>query len=125
MNNLMINKYKAKITGIGEDVELFSEENMMVIFNDTVPEELRSFAVIHETADLAEKVEAGDFLEINDERYEILFVGSKVNETLQELGHCTISFSGDVTADLPGTMCVEKKEMPELALGADIRILKV
>jgi PTS system glucitol/sorbitol-specific IIA component len=120
----MIKKYEAKITEIGEEVEIFSEENMMVIFNDTVPEELRSFAVIHEKALLHEHVEAGDFLEINGERYEILFVGSKVNDTLQDLGHCTISFNGDASADLPGTMCVEHKPLPELALGAEIRILK-
>lgn len=121
----MIKKYEAKIKEIGEEVEIFSEENMMVIFNDTVPEELRSFAVIHEKADLQEKVETGDVLEINDERYEILFVGGKVNDTLRDIGHCTISFSGEVSEDLlPGTMCVEKKPMPELALGAAIRIFK-
>ena len=120
----MITKYEAKITEIGEEVELFAEENMMVIFNNTVPEELRSFAVIHEQADLLEGVEAGDFLEINGERFEILFVGSKVNETLRDIGHCTIAFTGDCNADVPGTMCVEKTPLPELALGAEIRILK-
>lgn len=121
----MIKKYEAKIKEIGEEVEIFAEENMMVIFNDTVPAELRSFAVIHEKADLQQQVEAGDILEINDESYEILFVGSKVNETLRDIGHCTISFSGKVSEDLlPGTMCVEKKMMPELALGAEIRIYK-
>lgn len=120
----MIKKYEAKIKEIGEEVEIFAEENMMVIFNDTVPEELRSFAVIHEKADLLEQVEAGDILEINEERYEILFVGNKVNGTLHDLGHCTISFSGDASADLPGTMCVEKKAMPELELGANITIYK-
>ncbi|MBU9672708.1 PTS glucitol/sorbitol transporter subunit IIA [Planococcus sp. CP5-4] len=120
----MITKYEAKITEIGEEVDLFAEENMMVIFNNTVPEELRSFAVIHEQADLLEGVEVGDFLEINNERFEILFVGAKVNETLRDLGHCTIAFTGDATANLPGTMCVEKTPLPELALGAEIRILK-
>lgn len=120
----MIKKYEAKITEIGEEVEIFAEENMMVIFNNTVPEELRSFAVVHEKSDLQEQVEAGDFLEINDERYEILFVGNKVNDTLQDIGHCTISFNGDLSADLPGTMCVEKKPLPELTLGAQIRIFK-
>ncbi|MBB5179910.1 PTS system glucitol/sorbitol-specific IIA component [Planomicrobium koreense] len=121
----MIKKYEANIKEIGEEVGIFAEENMMVIFNDTVPAELRSFAVIHEKADLQHQVEVGDILEINDESYEILFVGNKVNETLRDIGHCTISFSGEVSADLlPGTMCVEKKVMPELALGAAIRIYK-
>ncbi len=120
----MIKKYGAKITEIGDEVELFAEENMMVIFNNTVPEELRSFAVIHEKAELLEGVEAGDVLEINGERFEILYVGNKVNETLRDIGHCTISFTGEATANLPGTMCVEKTPLPELALGAEICILK-
>ena len=120
----MIKKYEAKITEIGEEVELFADEQMMVIFNNTVPEELRSFAVIHEKAELLEGVEAGDVLEINGERFEILYVGNKVNDTLRDLGHCTISFSGEASADLPGTMCVEKAPLPELALGAEICILK-
>jgi len=120
----MIKKYEAKIIEIGEEVEIFSEENMMVIFNDTVPIELRSFGVIHEKVRLLEKIESGDVLEIAGEPYDILFVGSKVNDTLKEIGHCTISFNGETSADLPGTMCVEKKAMPKMAVGALIQIYK-
>lgn len=120
----MTKKYEAKIIEIGEEVEIFVEENMLVIFNDTVPQSLRSIGVIHERADLLEKVEAGDILEISGEPYEILFVGSKVNDTLEEIGHCTIAFNGETEASLPGTMCVEKKALPELQLGTAIRIIK-
>lgn len=120
----MIKKYEAKIIEIGEEVGIFSEENMMVIFNDSVPAELRSFGVIHEKVNLLGEIESGDVLEIAKEQYKILFVGSKVNDTLREIGHCTISFNGEASADLPGTMCVEKKPMPELALGAKIHIYK-
>ncbi|MDN5709398.1 MAG: PTS glucitol/sorbitol transporter subunit IIA [Planococcus sp. (in: firmicutes)] len=35
-----------------------------------------------------------------------------------------MAFTGDATDNLPGTMCVEKTPLPELALGAEIRILK-
>ena len=121
----MTKKYEANITEIGEEVEIFIEENMLVIFNDTVPESLRSIGVIHERADLLEKVEAGDILEVGGERYEILFDGSKVNDTLEEIGHCTIAFNGETEAALPGTMCVEKKALPELRVGSAIRILKL
>jgi glucitol/sorbitol PTS system EIIA component len=120
----MIKKYESKITEIGADVEMFIEENMLVIFNETVPDALKSFGVIHEKTALNGEVEAGDLLQINGAEYEILFVGSKVNETLQEIGHCTIAFNGETDAQLPGTMCVEKKELPALALGGDIRIVK-
>ncbi|WP_238943184.1 PTS glucitol/sorbitol transporter subunit IIA [Planococcus beijingensis] len=121
---MMTKKYEAKITEIGEEVDVFIEENMLVIFNDTVPDSLRSIGVIHERADLLDKVMAGDVLEINEQRYEILFVGSKVNDTLDEIGHCTIAFNGETEASLPGTMCVEKKALPNLKVGSAIRIIK-
>ncbi|MDN7241165.1 PTS glucitol/sorbitol transporter subunit IIA [Planococcus sp. N028] len=120
----MIKKYESKITEIGADVEMFVEEHMLVIFNETVPDALKSFGVIHEKAELFGQVEAGDILEINGARYNILFVGEKVNETLREIGHCTIAFNGERDAQLPGTMCVEKKELPPLAVNGDIRIVK-
>ncbi|EIM08214.1 PTS system glucitol-specific transporter subunit III [Planococcus antarcticus DSM 14505] len=124
MEDIMTKKYEAKIIEIGKEVEIFIEENMLVIFNDTVPESLRSIGVIHERADLLEKIEVGDVLEINGQQYEILFVGSKVNDTLEEIGHCTIAFNGETDASLPGTMCVEKKALPELKVGSAIRIIK-
>ena len=120
----MIKKYEAKITEIGADVEMFIEENMLVIFNETVPEALKSFGVIHEKTELHGPVEAGDILEISGSQYQILFVGDKVNETLQEIGHCTIAFNGESDAQLPGTMCVEKKELPALKINSSIRILR-
>ncbi|TWT28259.1 PTS glucitol/sorbitol transporter subunit IIA [Planomicrobium sp. CPCC 101110] len=124
MRDVMTKKYESKIVEIGEEVELFAEESMLIIFNDTVPEALRMIGVIHEKSDLLGEVEVGDVLEISGESYEILFVGSKVNDTLKEIGHCTIVFNGEKTAELPGTMCVEKKPMPVLTKDSAIRIVK-
>jgi glucitol/sorbitol PTS system EIIA component len=124
MEGVMINKYQARITELGEDTALFSAENMMVIFNETAPADLKSIGVIHEETDLVQNVEAGDLLQFDDESYEILFVGSKVNDTLKELGHCTIMFNGEAAADLPGTMTVEKKPLPQVHINSEIRIVK-
>lgn len=124
MRDVMTKKYESKIVEIGEEVELFAEESMLIIFNDTVPEALKMIGVIHEKSDLLGEVEVGDVLEISGESYEILFVGSKVNDTLKEIGHCTIVFNGEKTAELPGTMCVEKKAMPVLTKDSAIRIVK-
>lgn len=124
MENVMTKKYESKIVEIGEEVEIFAEENMLIIFNDTVPEALRMIGVVHEKTELLADVEAGDVLEINGDRFKILFVGSKVNDTLKDIGHCTISFDGENSAPLPGTMCVEKKPLPDLKVNTTIRILK-
>lgn len=116
--------YESIITEVGEDVEAFTDENMLVIFNDTVPEELKSIAVIHEANMLKDDVESGDYFYINDVKFRILHVGDKVNETLKELGHCTIKFSSHEASDLPGTMCVEEKPIPEITKNMTIKFSK-
>ncbi|WP_209123980.1 PTS glucitol/sorbitol transporter subunit IIA [Alkalihalobacillus sp. BA299] len=124
MELVEVNKYQSLVTEVGSEVELFIEEKMIVIFNENAPEDLRSIGVIHKEAELLNDVEAGDFLEIDRERFEILFVGNKVNDTLKELGHCTIAFNGEKSSDLPGTMCVEHKQIPEIKVGSELRITK-
>ncbi|WP_273124249.1 PTS glucitol/sorbitol transporter subunit IIA [Bacillus weihaiensis] len=123
MEGTMINKYQSKITEIGADVKTFLSEGMMIIFNSTAPADLKTIAVVHEIAELQQDVVAGDYLEINGEKYEILFVGDKVNETLKDLGHCTIMFNGETTADLPGTMTVEKKTLPTLKIDSELKFV--
>lgn len=124
MSEVMTKKYESKIVEIGEEVAAFTEENMLVIFNDTVPPDLKTIGVIHEKTQLLDQVEVGDILEISGSRYEITSVGHKVNDTLQDIGHCTIAFNGEAEADLPGTMCVEQKPLPDLELDSKISILK-
>ena len=41
---------------------------------------------------------------------------------LEELGHITINFNGSIEEPLPGTICVEKKEMPDFKIGSEIYI---
>ncbi|WP_420884695.1 PTS glucitol/sorbitol transporter subunit IIA [Absicoccus porci] len=40
------------------------------------------------------------------------------------LGHCTIRFSGDTTPEMPGSMYVEKKPLPEIHVGTVIQIVR-
>ncbi|WP_188455005.1 PTS glucitol/sorbitol transporter subunit IIA [Virgibacillus oceani] len=116
--------YESIITEIGEDVELISQDNMVIIFNDSVPDELKSIAVIHEHNSVLGEVEAGDFLYINGEKYQILHVGEKVNQTLKELGHCTIKFSELDDSALPGTMFVEQKPIPKFTENMTLKFAK-
>lgn len=108
--------YDSRITEIGEDVEIFIEENMVVIFNESVPEDLKSIAIVHEMNEMTDDVTVGDYFVLGDSEYKILFVGDKANETLHELGHCTVKFGTPSANDLPGMIVVEEKkiEVPEI-----------
>lgn len=114
--------YESTVLELGPDVDMFMEEKMLIIFNETAPKDLRDIAVIHTAAPLEGVIAIGDVLSFDDQSYRVTFVGSKVNETVQELGHCTIAFNGEDHADLPGTLCVEAKEMPVISASTKILI---
>ncbi|MDY7221275.1 PTS glucitol/sorbitol transporter subunit IIA [Halalkalibacterium halodurans] len=124
MEGTMTCIYESVITGVGSEVQYFIEENMVVIFNDTVPDDLKSIGVIHKQTELQADVAVGDVLEVNGACFRILFVGDKVNDTLREIGHCTIAFNGETNAELPGTLCVEQKPLPDFVTGATIKFIK-
>lgn len=114
--------YESTVTEIGADVDMFLEEKMMIIFNESAPQELHDIAVLHRIAPLEGHITVGDELAFDDQTYKITFVGEKVNETVSEFGHCTISFNGADHADLPGTLCVEAKEMPTISTSTKFTI---
>ncbi|MGM8213449.1 PTS glucitol/sorbitol transporter subunit IIA [Virgibacillus sp. W0430] len=116
--------YESKVTKIGEDVDAFLEEKMVVLFNENVPDELTSIALVHEESKMKGNVAKGDYFILGDTKYEVLSVGDKANETLHELGHCTIKFSVPSNDDLPGTIVVEQKDIPDLVTGLALKFKK-
>jgi len=121
----MVKSYlQLNVLEVGEDAPLMMEEGMMILFNDTVPQELKDIAVIHNGRDIAPELQSGDVMQIGDESFEVLFVGSKANETLNEHGHATFSFDGSTHSELPGTVCLEKKAIPEIKQDTVIRFYK-
>jgi PTS system glucitol/sorbitol-specific IIA component len=62
-------------------------------------------------------------LKFDEQAYTITAVGSEAPVTLKGLGHCTVRFSGDTTAEMAGTIYVEKKEMPKIGVNTHIQII--
>ena len=56
--------------------------------------------------------------------YKITCVGEEAPVTLAGLGHCTIRFNGMTEAELPGTLYVEEKPVPEIKIGTTIKIIE-
>ncbi|MRH41521.1 hypothetical protein GH741_02390 [Aquibacillus halophilus] len=115
--------YSSVIKDLGNDVGEILQADVLIIFNDTVPNELKSVAAIHEQGEWHGEVEIGDDLIIGDIVYRVTFVGEKANETLHKLGHCTIKF-GHEGPDLPGTICVGCNETPQLEKGQSIKFVR-
>lgn len=124
MEETMTKLYESTVVELGVEAEIFFAEKMIVIFNDTVPQEFKDIAIIHKPATFHGDVQEGDLLVLGNESFKVTFVGGKANETLKDLGHCTISFNGENFAELPGTICVEDKEIPEINVGTEISFLR-
>ena len=63
-------------------------------------------------------------LKIDENEYKITCVGEEAPVTLAGLGHCTIRFNGMTEAELPGTLYVEEKPVPEIKIGTTIQIIE-
>ena len=55
---------------------------------------------------------------MDQKEYLITAVGDIAQSNLETLGHLTVVFSGAKEAGLPGSICVEAKPMPKLAIGS-------
>ncbi|WP_174614564.1 PTS glucitol/sorbitol transporter subunit IIA [Virgibacillus ihumii] len=106
--------YNINIVEVGSDAPLMLEEKMIILFNNTVPADLKSIAFVHDGGEFVDEIKAGDQMIIAGEAFDILFVGNKANETMKDLGHATFHFNGESNSELPGTICLEDKVIPTI-----------
>ncbi|VBB07286.1 phosphotransferase system glucitol/sorbitol-specific iia component [Lucifera butyrica] len=120
-------KYQSEITGWGMDALHFlsdKELNFIIIFNDGAPPELAEIAVLHKPSPLLAGLAIGDTVIICDKVFTITAIGSEAEHTLQELGHCTLSFKGGPKPDRPGCIMLEGDELlsSDILVGGTIEI---
>ncbi|RCX12487.1 PTS system glucitol/sorbitol-specific IIA component [Vagococcus fluvialis] len=118
----MITLYKTKVINIGNEAEMFREEGMIILFGENAPESLSDYCYNIKVEPVTGEIEAGMELSIGSEKYSVTAVGSVVRKNLSELGHITIKFDGSREAELPGTLYVEDKALPEITIGEEIFI---
>lgn len=114
--------YENKVVGMGECVEEFKGEGIFIIFGDNAPEELKDYCYSVSLQPINGQIMPGQILSIDDNHYTITAVGPEAPVTLAGLGHCTVNFNGSTEVELPGTIYVENKPMPDLHIGTVIRI---
>lgn len=115
--------FKTQIKDMGSQASMFKEDNSLIIFGQSAPQELKDFCYIIDVTPLNGQVSVGSTLKFSDQIYRVTAVGSVVNVNLSNLGHVTIKFDGAKEASLPGTLHVEGSEYPELGVGTVIEIL--
>lgn len=114
---------ETQVTSIGDSVEELLKEKTLILFDETIPEELRDISVLHSGKKLHGEIQPGDTLYIDDQEFEIYFVGDRVNQSIRELGHVTFKFNGS-KKDMPGSICIEEKSIPPIEVGSVIKITR-
>lgn len=116
-------RYETAVTEVGPQVEEFVRAGMLVLFRDDAPEELRTFSVLHRPTTVAGGVTPGDVLQVGDRRLRVTAVGGVANNNLVELGHVVVKANGADEAPLPGDVCVERGELPDVPVGVRVAVV--
>lgn len=116
--------YENQVKGLGAFVEAFKEEKLVILFGDNAPDELKDYTYHISVNPVNGTIAAGQYLQIDNQEYKILAVGDEAPVTLAGLGHCSFRFNGSEVVDMPGSINVEDKELPEVKVGSVIRIVE-
>ena len=116
--------YQVTIKGKGAMIDAFREEGIFVTFGDNAPDTLKDFCYSIDVNPVDGEVTPGCKLVIDGKEFKIVKVGEVANENLKNLGHVTYNFGGEDAECLPGTICMEKAELPALDIGSTIAIVK-
>ena len=115
--------FTTKVQSIGPEAELFKEEKMVILFGKDAPDALADYCYNIEVQPVTEAITDKQTLVIDEQTYQITAAGEVVLTNLDTLGHITIKFDGATTPELPGTLYVEEKAIPEITVGTTITIL--
>lgn len=108
-------KYHSVITRIGSDALYFLKEEVpfIILFDENVPAELAEIAVLHKPEKMLAPIGTGDTVLLGEKVYDVTAVGDSVNQTMEELGHCTLCFKASDVPDRPGCIMLGGDEVPE------------
>lgn len=115
-------KYDVMVTKIGELVEEFIGQNIIILFNENAPLELQDISVLHTGGELLDDIKAGDRLSIGERVYTITAVGEVVNKNVRRMGHTCLKFDGKTSPELPGDIHLKGDQQPVVNLGESIII---
>jgi glucitol/sorbitol PTS system EIIA component len=101
---------------VGQHGSAFTEEKLIVLFQENAPEELAEYCVLHRGNYVADIIQANDVMVISGEDYKIVGVGDDVQTNLQNLGHITLRFDGSKEG-LGGSVYLEDTAVPTVQAG--------
>lgn len=113
-------QYRTTILSIGQYAQEALADNMMVLFGEDAPEDIKEYCFVHSQDRLKSELDLNSTLLIGDCAYIVTSVGNVANHNLRELGHVTLKFDGQKTPELPGTIHLIGPEVPSVVIGDEL-----
>lgn len=115
--------YSTTVTAVGELVPDFAEQGVLVFFGENAPAELHEFSIIH-TPDVQTRApQVGDTINLADNQYTVLAVGSVASDNLLNLGHLDLKANGLTEPEMPGDVNVEAVSLPVVKIGDRLTVI--
>ncbi|KPG68484.1 PTS glucitol/sorbitol transporter subunit IIA [Enterococcus sp. RIT-PI-f] len=115
--------FSTEVLEIGNEAFDMLEAGFFILFGEKVPAELKDYCYIIKINEIFGEIKPGQKIILGDQQIGISAVGEEVMSNLENLGHVTIKFDGSKSAELPGTIYVEKIENFNLEIGDTIQII--
>ncbi|HEJ8281787.1 TPA: PTS glucitol/sorbitol transporter subunit IIA [Klebsiella oxytoca] len=90
------------ITAVGKYVKDYLQEHQLILFSESVPDDIAMYCAVHQSSELTAELAPGQIMKINETIYRVTAVGGVATANLKQLGHITLKFDGAATAELPG-----------------------
>jgi PTS system glucitol/sorbitol-specific IIA component len=110
--------YGIEIIKVGECASDALSDDMLVLFNESVPADAAEFCFVHTHDELRGEIVVGGNVVIDDCNYPITAVGDAVNQNLGNLGHITLRFDGAETADFVGSLHLSGMQPRAVTVGS-------
>jgi len=115
--------YQTTITYIGENAREALDDHMLITFSEGAPEDIQDFCFIHSHGELSGALQPGAILDVDGYHYNITAVGDVAQQNLKELGHITVRFDGEDTAEYPGSVHVSGPTPQAIQTGSILKFI--
>ncbi|MEF1309335.1 PTS glucitol/sorbitol transporter subunit IIA [Vibrio mytili] len=112
--------YNVEIIQVGNSALEALEDDMLILFNNSVPADAAEFCFVHTHDELKGEITVGGEVVIDNTSYPITAVGDAVNQNLGNLGHITLRFDSAYQADFVGSLHLAGAQPNTLSVGSTI-----
>lgn len=112
--------YSLLITAVGEYVKNYLQEHQLILFSESVPDDIAMYCAVHQSSELTAELSPGQIMKINETLYRVTAVGSVATANLKQLGHITLNFDGAAIAKLPGMVHLNGEAPQDIQRGDQI-----